>query len=65
MNKSEAYKKLIKILSTRQDILSKIILDYISITDFDSWNDDHIFTDKNIEDVLFSLSCKFEINGGK
>jgi hypothetical protein len=65
MNKSEAYKKLIKILSTRQDILSKTILDYISITDFDSWNDDHIFTDKNIEDVLFSLSCKFEINGGK
>jgi hypothetical protein len=60
MNKSEAYKKLIKILSTRQDILSKIILDYISITDFDSWNDDHNFTDEDIAWVILFLSCKFE-----
>jgi hypothetical protein len=60
MNKSEAYKEAIKILSTRQDILSKTILDYMTITDFDSWNDDHNFTDEDIAWVILSLSCKFE-----
>jgi len=47
MNKTEAYKQAIKALSLRKDVLSKTILDYISITDFDSWNDDHNFTNEN------------------
>ena len=60
MNKTEAYKQAIKTLSVRKDILSNTILEYISITDFDSWDDNHNFTDKDIENVIFSLSCKFE-----
>lgn len=60
MKKSEAYKQVVKLLSVRKDILSKTILDKISITDFDSYDDNHIFTVEDIENVILSLSCKFE-----
>jgi len=60
MKKSEAYKQVVKLLSVRKDILSKTILDKISITDFDSYDDNYNFTNDDINNVILSLSCKFE-----
>jgi hypothetical protein len=60
MNKSEAYKQTIKLLSVRKDILSKTILNNISIIDFDSYDDNNNFTNDDINNVILSLSCKFE-----
>jgi len=63
MNKTEAYKQAIKFLLLREDILSKTILNNISITDFDSYDDNNNFTNDDINNVILSLSCKFELNG--